>query len=310
MAALRDELLPLDDPMIRFEGRTAPEGGAAALRAAWDEGMRAELKQDEQAKLTDFGYTDFGTPGTVVSDTTEPQFGIRTIRFANGLRLNLKPTKLENDRISWELNVDGGHMLDTREHPLATAMTSSLPAGGLGKHSLDELQSILAGRSVGFNVSADADTFLMGGMTTPRDLELQLDLVAAALTDLGYRPQGEVQYRRGVENTFARLSATPGSALNAAAGRIQSDADPRFSLQPESDYLALTFAGLRDAIGDRIAHGAAELALVGDFDSDRAIALVARTLGAIPAARSRIPQLRRQRHAQLHRRPLDPDSAA
>ncbi|MXO58327.1 insulinase family protein [Altererythrobacter salegens] len=282
MAALRQEMLPLDNPMIRFEGRTAPEGGAEALRAAWNEGMQAELTQDEQATLAGFGYTDFGAPGTVVSDTVEPLFGIRTIRFANGLKLNLRPTELERDRVSWELNVDGGHMLDTRENPLATAMTSSLPVGGLGKHSLDELQSILAGRSVGFNISADADTFMMGGMTTPRDLELQLDLAAAALTDLGYRPQGEVQYRRGIENTFARLTATPGSALNAAAGRIQSDGDPRFSLQPEADYLALTFAGLRDAIGDRMTHGAAELALVGDFEPEAAIALVARTLGAIP----------------------------
>ena len=282
LAALKQELLPLDNPMIRFEGRTAPAGGADALRAAWDEGMKAELAPDDATATTQFDYTDFGTPGTVVADTVEPVMGIRTLRFANGLMLNLKQTGLEKDRVSWELNVDGGQMLDTKGNPLATAMTSSLPVGGLGKHSLDELQTILAGRSVGFNISAGDDTFQMAGTTTPRDLELQLDLTAAALTDLGYRPQGEVQYRRNVENSFARMTATPGSALGAVAGRIESGDDPRFSLQPKGDYLALTFAQLRDAIGDRIAHGAVELALVGDFDPDTAIALVARTLGAIP----------------------------
>src|SRR5690606_15610740 len=34
LAALTEEALPLDNPLIRFEGRKAPEGGAEALRAA------------------------------------------------------------------------------------------------------------------------------------------------------------------------------------------------------------------------------------------------------------------------------------
>ena len=36
MAALKEELIPLEEPLIRFQGRAAPEGGAGALRAAWN----------------------------------------------------------------------------------------------------------------------------------------------------------------------------------------------------------------------------------------------------------------------------------
>ncbi|MBT2134389.1 insulinase family protein [Croceibacterium sp. LX-88] len=282
LAALKEEFVPLDNPLIRFEGRTAPDGGAEALRAAWNEGMAVQLTAEDSVGLEAWGYTDFGTPGTVVSDTAEPLLGIRTLVFSNGLRLNLKKTDLQRDRISVQLNVDGGQMLNTREDPIATAMSSSLPIGGLGKHSTDELQSILAGRSVSFNLGTTDDTFVLNAGTTPRDLEVQLQVLTAAISDPGYRPQGESQYRRNIKAFFASRDATPESALANALGEIVSDGDPRFTLQPEQAYLGLSFAKLRDEIADRLSHGALELAIVGDFDEDQTIQLVARTLGALP----------------------------
>jgi zinc protease len=281
-AALKEELVPLDEPLIRFEGRKAPEGGAQALRKAWNEGLRTRIAPPETGALAQWGYTEFGPPGAVVADTTEPVLGVRELTFANGLKLSLKKTDLQRDAIAMELNIDGGQLLNTREQPLATAMTSVLPVGGLGKHSLDELQSILAGRAVNFSVGADAETFVFAGSTTPRDLELQLQLLAAAVTDPGYRPQGEEQYRRNIRNFFASLNATPESTLSNALGGIISDNDPRFTLQPQDAYLKLTFADLRTHIADRLAHGAMELSLVGDFDEQEAIELVAKTLGALP----------------------------
>ncbi len=283
MEALREELVPLDDPLIRFEGRTAPVGGAAALRAAWDAGMAETLTANAGGTLAKWAYTDFGTPGTVVSDTHEPLLGVRLLTFSNGLKLSLKQTALQRDRISVELNIDGGEMLNTRDDPLATAMDNALPVGGLGKHSIDDLQTILAGSAVGFTFNSDAETFVFASQTTPRDLPLQLQLVTAAVSDPGFRPEGEAQYRRSIENFFASRDATAESALGNAAGGILSDDDPRFTLQPKDAYLSRTFAQLKSEISDRLAHGALELALVGDFDEQAAIDLVARTLGALPA---------------------------
>jgi zinc protease len=282
LAALNTEALPLNDPLLRFEGRTAPNGGEKALRDAWNEDVAAPIAQISAKKLGGFGYTDFGTPGKVVEDKVDPRLGIRTLRFANGLRLNLKHTDIQHDRISYELNIDGGQMLDTKSNPIATNMVSLLPLGGLGKHSYDDLQTILAGHTVGFSIFPDTETFVMGGTTTPRDLELQLDLLTAAISDPGYRPQGEEQYRRSVENFFASKDATPERVLQIQGDAIISDDDPRFTLQPKADYLAQTFAQLKDNIGGRLSHGALELALVGDIDENQAISLVAKTLGALP----------------------------
>ncbi|MXO74924.1 insulinase family protein [Altererythrobacter aerius] len=282
LAALRADAASLENPLIRFEGRTAPIGGAPALRAAWDAVMAEPLAASARTSAAAFAYDDFGTPGMVTRDSVEPRTGIRRVQFANGVRLNLKRTALEANRVRYRLNLDGGSLLATASDPLATAMTATLPAGGLGKHSQDELDSLLAGRTVSLNLAAGGDTFVSGGATTPADLDLQLSLLAAALTDPGYRREGEVRYRREIANWFLRKDATPAGALGSQLGRILSDGDPRFTVQPPAAYQALSFEKLRAVIGDRLENGAIELALVGDVDEDAAIALVGRTLGALP----------------------------
>jgi zinc protease len=281
LAALKTEALPLKDPLLRFQGRTAPEGGAAALRRAWAAAARTTATRFTPVKGP-FAYTDFGPSGAVVADSREPAFGIRMVRFANGVRLNLKHTDLDKDRISIRYSLDGGEMLDTRENPLAMEMASTLPAGGLGKHSQDDLQTLLAGRSVSNPFAPSGDVFTGTLTTTPRDLELQLDLLTATISDPGYRPEAEVPFRANMTNYFARLTATPQSALANGQPGVLSDNDPRFTLQPAGDYQKLTFARLRADLADRLAHGALEIAMVGDLDEDAAIALVGKTFGALP----------------------------
>lgn len=283
LAALRADAQPLANPLIRFAGHFAPEGGEQALRATWNEALRAPLRLIASAASGKFAYTDFGTPGTIVSDTTRADIGLRQIRFANGVRLNLKRTDLEADRVLVRLFIDGGELLDTKANPTATEMTSMLPTGGLGKHSLDDLQTLLAGRSVGTNIASSGDTFALGAGTTRRDLELQLQLFTALITDPGWRPSADVIYHQSMSSFFARLDATPAAALANTLPGIISGGDPRFTIQPPATYQALTLARLKADIGDRLAHGAIELTLVGDFDPDAAIAMAARTLGALPA---------------------------
>ncbi|WP_374412220.1 M16 family metallopeptidase [Novosphingobium colocasiae] len=289
LAALRREAITLKDPLLRFSGRTAPVGGAEAVRKAWNAAIRADIAGGTTAATGTFAYDSFGTPGTVQSDTRDARLGIREVQFANGVRLNLKRTDIAKDQIAVSLAIDGGDMLDTRANPTATEMVPYLDEGGLGKHSRDDLDTLLAGHTVGLGLSSSGSTFEAGAGTTPQDLELQLRLLAALVTDPGYRPEGEVQYRQAINTYFNRLRATPGSALGADIGGILSDNDPRFSLQSPDTYRALSYARLKADITDRLTHGAIEIGMVGDLDEDKAIAMVAATFGALPA---REPQFR------------------
>ena len=282
LAALRDDVIPLDNPNIRFIGKTAPEGGEQALRAAWNTAIARAPEPLEEAEVLAWPYTDFGTPGTVVSDEVGEALGIRRIRFDNGVMLNLKRTELADNQILVQYNLDGGSLLDTKDDPLATAIATLLPLGGLGELSDDELQTALAGRTVSTSFNTNTDTFYGYVRTTPRDLDLQLQVMTAQLTDPGYRAEAVTRYRQSLDDYFARLYATPGAAYGAKIGEILSDGDPRFTMQPEDAYRALDFDDLRNAIGDRLANGAIEIGVVGDIDEQAVIEAVAATFGALP----------------------------
>lgn len=308
--AFRERLIEFDEPLIRFQGRTAPDGGEEALRSSFVESMALPIAPPQTTNAKTFAYSDFGKAGEVISDTRDERLGFRYITFANNVRLTLKTTDIREDRVAYRLLLDGGSLMNTSDDPLRTYLIGSLSAGGLGQHSRDELQTILAGRSVGFSASNTAEAFSFTGATTPRDLSLQMQLLTAALTDPGYRPEGIEQFKRGIDNYFQTLRSTPFRSLGNASGEILSDGDPRFSLRTRDEFFALSFSQLDEAIGDRLASGAIELSLVGDFDEEDAIANVAATLGALPAreqefrmrneARVRAFTSNRTRHVLTH----------
>lgn len=282
LAALKRDAVALDEPLIRFVGKSAPEGGEAALRAAWDAAIaRAPEPLEEEAVLA-WPYTDFGMPGAVVSDTLTEELDIRTLRFGNGVMLNLKQTDIVDDQILVQVNIDGGSLLDTKEDPLKTQLVGLMTQGGLGALTLDELQTALAGRSVGNAFGLTSDTFVSYVGTKPRDLELQLQLLAAYLVDPGLRNDPVVRFRAGLDDVFARRYATPSAAYGTEIGRILSDGDPRFTAPEKEALMALDFEQLEAAIGDRLENGAIEIGVVGDFDAPAVIDAVAATFGALP----------------------------
>ena len=282
LAAMQREALPLDRPLIRFQGRVPPLNGAAGLLGAWDQAMKAPITRPQSAVAAAFGYTDFGPASAVASDTRDAQLGIRQIRFANGVRLNIKRTDLEKDRVLVRASVDGGNLINTRGNPLATRMAGVLSLGGLGKHSKDDLDTVFAGRNVSAAYQPGEETFVATAATTPRDLDLEFQYLTAQVTDPGWRTEGEVLFQQSINNYFASLRATPGGALGADLGGILSDNDPRYALGAVEDWRKLTFTKLKADIGDRLQHGAIEIGVVGDVDEEQVIALVGKTFGALP----------------------------
>jgi zinc protease len=230
-----------------------------------------------------FAYNDFGPAGKVVADKVIPDLGIRTVRFANGVYLNLKKTDFEDNRIRYSLRIDGGKLHFGKDNAvLAWLMSATFASAGLEAHDIEDLRSILAGSTVSPAFGVADDYFGAAGAIAPADLERQLQVMAAYTTHPGYSENALRLFRRPLPEIYARLDAVPGSALNVAMGRIMNDNDPRFALAPLSAIEAADFNQLKQALGDALTRNRLEIALVGDLDEDAAIAAVARSFGALP----------------------------
>ncbi|MEQ1508836.1 MAG: insulinase family protein [Sphingopyxis sp.] len=284
-AAFRAELQNYGLPLIRVTSKTPVEGGEGALLSAYDASSRIAVAANAAQAVATFAYTDFGTPGAVISDDRIEDVNIRRVRFANGVMLNIKRTDFDSDSVQMMVRVDGGGQLVTRADPTRLALTPLMGLGGLEAHSADDLRSIFAGRSVSRSFGAGQDAFGMSASTTPADMALQAQIFAATLLHPGYRPEAVDLLRRALPAQYAAMDATPGGALGREINAILSNNDPLTILPPLEAMMALDWQGYRVAVADSLAHGAIEVGIVGDVDEDAAIAAIAATLGALPDRR-------------------------
>lgn len=270
-------------PQIFIAHNQAITGGEAELSKAFAESAKIAVPPYASNDNKAFAHTNFGTPGAIAADARIADLDVRTLRFANGVRLNLKKTDFETGKVHVSVRVGGG-LLEFPQQPdgLSTFMNTTFGAGGTAAHSGDELQSILAGRAVGFGVTAGLDAFQAGSVTTPQDLELQLQLFTAAFTAPGFRVEGEAQWRNLVGVFLPTLDSQPGGVYQRDVTRILASGDTRYGIANEAALKALNFNALKPVLTQSFASGPVEIAIVGDIDEARAVALVAKTFGALP----------------------------
>ncbi len=273
----------IDAPQIFLTTKKADSTTSATLLAAYNAAHAAPIAAPDLHDVKAFAYTDFGPAGTIAETKTIDDLGIKTIRFANGVRLNLKHTDFEDNRIRYSLRIDGGQLYFGRSKALMTNLfNGTYVSGGLEAHDIDDLRSLLSGTTAGANIGANDDNFGTSGAVAPKDLDLQMQLLTAYLLHPAYREEALRLYERPLPEAFASLDATAESAMQVESARMMNDKDPRFSTPPLADLQALKIDDLRTALGDALLKNPLEIALVGDFDEAAAIASVAKTFGTLP----------------------------
>lgn len=273
----------MDAPQIFLTTKQSDAVPADEILAVYAASRSTPVTAPISRAASTFAYTDFGSAGTVVADKVISDLGIRTVRFANGVLLNLKKTDFEDNRIRYSLRIDGGQLHFGKEKAvLARLMSATYASGGLEAHDIEDLRSLLAGTTVspGFGV---ADNYFGGaGAVAPADLQRQLQVMAAYTQHPGYSENALRLFRRPLPELYQRLDAGPASALGVAMSKIMTDDDPRFSLPPLETIQTADFNMLKEALGDVLKQNRVEIALVGDLDEEAAIAAVARSFGALP----------------------------
>ena len=275
---------------------TIPGDAVAAITSAYHEAHAVPLDPTPGAELGAWGYIKFGAPGEVVKREHIADLNVELVTFGNGVRLNLKKTDFEAGRVALNARVGDGAITEPPgKRGLAALASSTFIAGGLGKHSADDLRQILAGKNVGWQFSAAPDAFRFTGGTTPDDLLLQFQLLGAQLIDPGYRPEALRVARKGIEQLYLSFKHTTNGPLATEVANLLASGDPRFGMPAEEVMLSRNLDEVQAWLTPHLKEGALELAVVGDFDIDAAIAAAAQTLGALArrVEKQELPELKK-----------------
>ncbi|HEY3797417.1 MAG TPA: insulinase family protein [Caulobacteraceae bacterium] len=262
---------------------TAQPQPDAPVLAAWREAeaSRAPAAPPQHAGAA-WAYASFGPPGAVVSREEIPAAGAVRLAFANGVRLNFKSTQNAQDRVEIRVRFGAGQEeLPLDDLPAARLGATLLREGGLGKNDFEDTVRFCEGHACDFNLSMGRDAWEVGGATRPSDLDVELQLITAYLSDPGFRPQVDARIPTAVKTLYDLTRSDPVLAANLARERALPP--PQILLLPDETALS----GVRSAdfariLGPILKNDPLEVTVVGDVDEATAVAAVARTLGALP----------------------------
>ncbi|MCS6627145.1 insulinase family protein [Roseibacterium beibuensis] len=286
-AATINEILPQvfqgEGPLALVVSPVPIEGGEAAVTAAL-EASRAEpvAAPAAQADL-DWPYDAFGAPGAVTDRREVAELGATVVTFANGVTLTVKPTDFRDEQILVRVNTGIGDLGLPNDQPSVAGLGANVfTAGGLGKLSADEMSRVLNGRVYSAGFSAGDDRYTLSGATRPADLTLQMQVLAAYLTDPGVRPAPFQLLKSAYGQQLVQARATPGGAFAVDGGAILSSGDARDALPSAEALESWTNDQLKAELARGLAGGPINITMVGDVTVDDAIASVASTFGALP----------------------------
>jgi zinc protease len=305
-AVLRD-LFRGSGPLVFVSSPQPITDADRAVAAAFERSRAVAVAPPSQAAAKAWAYTDFGAPGRVVERREARDLGTTFVRFANGVRLTVRPSTNRKDEVLAAVRVGDGELDLPRDKPTPALFAgTTLSEGGLGRMTTEEIEEALAADiySVGFVVEDDA--FVLSGRTRPEDLDTQMQVLAAYLTDAAWRPQGFERMRAFAPNLHNQLEANPSGVMQRDLPRLLRSGDKRFGIPTREEFAGQRLEDIRGAIGAAFATEPLEVVIAGDVTVEEAIARTAATFGALPARRGPATRLPRAEQAPFPRAPAAP----
>lgn len=281
-AALR-EAFGGSGPLVYFSSPTPLDGGDAALADTFRTIDSAPIAAPKGEIAKTWTHADFGPAGQVVERREIAEVGVTFVRFANGVRLTVKPTTLEAKKVQISVSLGGG----LREQPAGSPpMTWAVPAflrGGLSDLTVDEIDALFADKAIELNFGVSEGHFVFFGGAKTADLASEMQQIAAYMTAPGFRPQAFEQQKAEQSLARAQIESAPMNAWQVELQPRVHGNDRRWAFLPTpTEVAAAKPEDLKTLLAAPLAKDAVEVEIVGDITVDQAIAETAKTLGALP----------------------------
>jgi zinc protease len=268
-------------PLIVLYDSAVPDPGL--VRAAWTRNQSAPLPPPPpEPKIAQWGYDDFGKSGRVVSREQLQSPDFVRVTFDNGVILNFKQTSFEKELVQVRVGFGAGR----REIPNKDFVAAQLGAAlfeqaGLGKHDYQEIRRIFSQTSYDATLSVGINSFVLKGSTTVVGLKPQLQLLAAYVSDPGFRGSVNSSLPTLIDYYYRQVRADSGQVVESALADALMPGGPE-SLPPEDELSRLRMNDFERLLRPALTKAPLEITIVGDVDETVATELVGATFGALP----------------------------
>ncbi len=269
-------------PFISVVADQAPP--REAVLAAWAKNAAVVPPPYVKPPAPTWAYGAAGAPGKVARRRvlTNPDF-VR-LRFTNGTVLNFKQTAFAKGEVELRVDFgDGREGMGERSLYESSLAADSFIRGGLGRHSYAELKALIGDEPLeSIALTVNDRSFTLESSSFPDWLPEQLELIAAYLTDPGFRNELDVKLPSVVANVYSDQEASPIAAISQGLRETLAPGGIG-GMPPRAQIAGLRSRDFEALLKPVVTTAPLEVTLVGDLDEKTAIELVGKTLGALPA---------------------------
>jgi len=270
-----------EGPLIFLATPSPVEGDEAAVIAAYQASRATPVSAPDALSQLEWPYSTFGTPGKVAETRDVADLDAVFIRFENGVRLTVKPTRFQDDEILVAVNVgDGLQSLPSDDQSLAWA-AQAFAEGGLGQITAEDMERVLASRVYGVRLRVSDEAFTLTGETRPEDLDVQMQVLGAYLTDPAWRAEAFARIQAAGATIHEQYEATANGVLSRDLAGLLHAGDRRWTFPSKDEIAGARLEDLRNQLAP-LGDAPIEVVIVGDTTVEKATDAVARTLGALP----------------------------
>jgi zinc protease len=266
----------------------------ADIRAALDSASRVAVMPWSETATTRALMEKIPEPAAIVDRREIPQLGVTVIRFANGLEAWLKPTDFKNDEIFLNMYAPGGLSLASSADFVGASFAARyVTLSGFGGLKSLEIDRVLAGKRVGLSPFMSLSTHGISGSAAPIDLETALQLLHQAFVAPGSDAEAFALLRRQLDASVLNRGQDPRQVFGERLDQVNSCG--HYTAQPltPENIKTIDAARMLAFYRERFSNAADfTLFMVGSFNRDTAIPLLARYVGSLPSAGRKTSEVR------------------
>lgn len=291
--AFKEKWAGLETPQLYLATNAVIEDAEQVMLSALADSRAVEVEPLAENEKLEFAYTSFGKAGAIMSRKTVDDIEFEQIIFENNVRLNIKKTPYQKDVISIDVALGKGELFFPPEYPgFKWFAPNMLSLAGLKAHSADDIQTLMAGKSVGASINFGPRRMYISGATVPENLGDQLNLMAAYATAPGYRLEAKTRYDNYIQSFYPTLDSTPGGVAARDIERLIRSGDKRFGIPDENELIEVQMSELQTWLDPNLSSEAVEIGIVGDVDIEEVIKEVGRTFGSLPKFKAERPSFK------------------
>ncbi|MGH6965192.1 MAG: M16 family metallopeptidase [Phenylobacterium sp.] len=272
-----------EGPLIFMASPKPVPGGEQAILSEYAAAQKAPVGAPAASRQIAWPYESFGTPGKVVETKDVTDLDTVFVRFENGVRLTIKPTKFRDDEVLVRVNIGDGLEGMPKDRQSLAWFGNSFIEGGLKQITNEETEQVLASKVYGARFGIGDDAFVLSGSTRTGDLSTELQVLTAYVVEPGWRTEAFERQKGAGKTIHDQAESTDQGVMGISLPGLLHSGDRRFTFPSREEIAKAQPADLKAQIGPHLASDPIEVVIVGDITVEKATDAVARTFGALPA---------------------------